>query len=164
MGAPLTARADWQYTHWGMSPDEVITSSAGRAWSVPAPPTYDAEALIKKGIAPSLAHRIKLAETTTVADQITFRTAFIFDDSTRRLVAVYLEHKNCNQADADRIRIMLTLRYGQPFENRSSPSYAVAETIKWLTRTDFVELTRSQFLEPASISCFLSFEEPPHGL
>jgi hypothetical protein len=147
-----------------MSPDEVVTASGGKASSVPPPAPYDAEALIKQGIAPSLAHRVKLAEAVTVADSMTFKTAFIFDDQRHRLVAVYLYKKNCAEADGDRIRIMLTLKYGQPYKIEPSPSYVIAETATWLTRSDLIEFTRSQILEPNSISCLVSFEEPPHGL
>jgi hypothetical protein len=64
------ARADWQYTKWGMTRDEVTAASGGRA------------ALDSEGV-------LRLLDKITLAGQ-EFRVFFRFDDS-GKLMAVMLE-------------------------------------------------------------------------
>src|SRR6266540_3587208 len=76
---PSGALANWQYTHWGMSPDEVVKASNGKASLVPA----DVVARADKSYG-----RVKLAESTARLDNIPLNVGFIFSIETRSLVEV----------------------------------------------------------------------------
>ena len=95
--APLAAKADWQYTRWGMSPAQVIQASQGAA--APFINAGDTAEQRSKVVAPYRSGRH------------TFRSRVVFDRSDR-LAIVMLELSDpsrCPELYAD-----LTQAYGPP--------------------------------------------------
>jgi hypothetical protein len=105
LSPPRTACADWQYTKWGMSPEEVVTASNADAHLVP-----DAQA--KKELGDPRSYFVTLASGTRSIDGERFSVLFGFGIHSKRLQIVTLR-----AADTSRCfiyRAALLDKYGAP--------------------------------------------------
>lgn len=97
------AAADWQYTKWNMTPDEVVRASKGVAQpSTPA----DADKKYQNTV-------VKL-KAPYKSGEFDFIAYFHFDESGKRLIAVALQLQNVDQATY--LRGQLVSKYGNPDE------------------------------------------------
>ena len=114
LGLSFEASADWQYTKWGMTVDEVIAASNGKArkFTDPAQNT-DMETL--QAVAPY------------VAGDFVFEAGFNFSkDSRLRTVRLKLI-----EGDGRRLSAALLNRYGKPL---SESATSVTEHARWLDK------------------------------
>ena len=95
--AAVHARADWGYTRWGMSPEQVVSASGDKAKSV---------APIDRGLG-----RI-LLQGEDVIEGMTFTSSFVFRE--RKLTAVELALDRCAQDQQAKIQALLMRRHGAP--------------------------------------------------
>lgn len=104
------AHADWQYSRWGMTPDQVIAASKGAA-RIPTA----AEAAALNG--PRQTQRPTLAVAEHSAAGIRLSVRFVFDNGRLALVATEVTRPT----DAEPLRQALMMQYGQPaFVSRTS--------------------------------------------
>lgn len=97
------ASAQWQYTEWGMSPEQVIAASNGEVERAPSDPMREWEGV---DIA---------AEGLYRSGKYDFKSIFYF--SRNELVAVHLELQSSNlESDAIALRHSLYGVYGDPFD------------------------------------------------
>src|SRR5688500_6459757 len=97
------ARADWQYTRWGMTPDEVLAASNGKAQRTDPGRGREGEIL-----PPGTGH---LAKAETKISGVWFHTGFIFRKG--RLAHVQLSAR-CSEGESREIEDQLRLEYGEP--------------------------------------------------
>ena len=105
----MPAHADWQYTKWGMSPQQVVTASAGKAKPYPEGP--------KKATS---ANGEPLYETLFALHRsgpFSFRASFAFAER-RGLTVVGLTAEN--PSDCIDIKNSLISKYGTPAVDRAS--------------------------------------------
>lgn len=100
LAAPAAAHADWEWTRWGMSADEVVAASGGRVSRSTAGPD----------------HRVhgwdRLAEGVIDYDGVAVNAQFYFDPAGRSLHVVRLlvsDFRNC-----DRLKAAVARRLGPP--------------------------------------------------
>ena len=89
-----TANADWRYTKWGMTTDQVVESSKGKAHKV-------------KSLTREHRQRGKWVRSTHDMDGMAFNVVFRFDPSSGLLHKVDLKLKNNNRCD-DLVSIIKT--------------------------------------------------------
>jgi hypothetical protein len=95
------ASADWQYTKWGMTPEQVIEASGGSAtWISPPDP-------------PLRSGRQLLVKSPYSAGQLHFSVTFVFALPERHLAQVNMTLKG-DDADADLLGQSLVAKYGVP--------------------------------------------------
>jgi hypothetical protein len=114
---PTAALADWQYTKWGMSPEDVVAASNGKAHLVP-------EAEAAKTLHSS-EYVIPLAKGDHSANGEKFSVMFDFTRQAKRLQTVTL-----TATDPSRCYIykrMLLNKYGAPIDTERGPT----EGLKW---------------------------------
>lgn len=120
------AHADWQYTRWGMTPEQVVAASAGKAELLPA----------------SRRPRIPPLETAASGEfqdgALALRTAFSFNTNGGGLACVSYGLMS-HDGDAA-FKANLTSRYGQPQRTSGLPAIGL-QTLTWTTATD--EITAS---------------------
>jgi hypothetical protein len=97
------AHADWKYSRWGMTPDEVLAASNGKARSADPGRGRMGEVLpLGTGI---------LAKSETKFSGVRFHVGFIFHKA--RLIQVQLSGR-CSESESRRIEKQLRLKYGEP--------------------------------------------------
>lgn len=120
----MPALADWQYTRWGMSPEQVVAASKGSANLLP----------------PDQRPRLPPLETSakgTFQDgALTLRTTFTFDTSKGGLTCVW--YGVAEQANSEPFKQMLLKRYGEPAETSSLPAIDMT-SMTWLTGGDRID-------------------------
>lgn len=100
---PANASAQWQYTDWGMSPEQVVAASNGEVNRAPSDPQREWEGV---DIA---------AEGTYRSGDYDFKSIFYF--TRNKLVAVHLELQSSDLAgDAIALRHSLYGAYGEAFD------------------------------------------------
>lgn len=77
--SPVQLWADWQYTRWGMKPEEVVRASGNVAMKEPDPKAHSTKTEDAVLFTPYTSGRFK------------FRTTFLFDKNTGLLGRVHLE-------------------------------------------------------------------------
>lgn len=92
------ASANWQYTTWGMTKDQVIAASHGTAVDI-APDR-------KAGQRVSSSHMTALLQAPYTSGQYAFTAYFRFEDTTGRLVGVHLELQDAAVLTEDRTSSM----------------------------------------------------------
>ena len=107
--------ADWQYTKWGMSPDEVIIASEGKA---------TANDLVKNE---SIADYAELVKSNYTTGRLKFRVVFLFDKITNKLDVVRLEL--IEPLLVGRLFDALSSKYGEPVDHIEIPSIKYTEWI-----------------------------------
>jgi hypothetical protein len=121
------AKADWAYTHWGMTPDQVAAASAGAANVLPAAQRTRNDD-----------DHWEIAAKGTYADgPLRLPVGFMFDTQRGGLICVLL---NAIGPDAEALRQVLGTRYGKPTKDSH---FLSAQTVTWHT-PDNVELTIGQ--------------------
>jgi hypothetical protein len=122
------AHADWQYTHWGMTPEQVLAASRGTAQLVP-----DKDR--PRGL-PTLT-----AATGTYQDgPLPLRVTFQFNTASNGLVCVSYGVNSHDSDDA--FKAALVKRFG-PAQKTSGGGF-LGTTLSWKTPTDQIEATFSK--------------------
>lgn len=98
--APATSHADWQYTKWGMSKEQVAKAAGGQATADGIPTAKNTETSLALLQAPYQTGRYK------------FIAVFMFDRSTMELTEVRLELVDTELTSS--LHGELTNKYGQP--------------------------------------------------
>jgi hypothetical protein len=96
------ARADWQYTKWGMTPDQVVSASNGSASIVPPNGGCPVQGTYKSG------------------SQV-FSMSACFDNN--GLNQIELDMENATPSDAQQILAALTAKYGNPTPGDNPTAY-----------------------------------------
>jgi hypothetical protein len=104
-----TASANWQYTRWDMTPEQVVTASRGAAHAVPYDPGKSRNGL-----------RCLVRGQYSIGDEV-FDTYFCFDEQ-RRLRFVLLEIENPTPQQIESLKNALLTKYGEP-QSRNSDSW-----------------------------------------
>ena len=100
---PSSASAQWQYTEWGMNPEQVVAASNGEVARAPSDPQREWGGV---DIA---------AEGTYRSGEYEFKSIFYFERN--ELVSVHLELQSTDLAgDAIALRHSLYGVYGEPFD------------------------------------------------
>jgi hypothetical protein len=121
------AMADWAYTHWGMTPDQVAAASAGAVNVLPA----------AKRTRNDDDHWEIAVEGSYADGPLRLPVGFMFDTRHGGLTCVLL---NAIGSDAEALRQVLGARYGKPTKDSQ---FLSAQTVTWRT-PDNVELTIGQ--------------------
>lgn len=134
--APSAASADWQFTHWGMSPVDVKKASQNQAYSVGADDAAFAKhEMVSATGAPMLS-------MPYASGALRFTAIFAFEGD--RLSAVVLK---ADQAEDATLTDSLTTKYGTPLNRRVDDD---AGLIEWVTDRDHVRYMR--FLSTVSVT------------
>jgi len=120
--------ADWQYTHWGMTPEQVVAASRGAAKIVP-------EKDRPKGL--------PLVTGATGTDRdgaVEVRVTFQFKTASNGLACVSYGVNSHAQDDA--FKAALVKRYGPP--QKTSGGGFLGTTLSWTIPTDQIDATFSK--------------------
>lgn len=109
------ARADWQYTKWGMTLEEVLAAAGGRVYRL-TEPKRDGEEVI-------------MAEGVHVAGDLRFMAQFSFLDG--KLNRVTLQYQTRDKQNCEDVSNALRARYGPPDQ---SEAFRLQRTMGWLNR------------------------------
>jgi hypothetical protein len=127
--APPAAHADWQYTKWGMTPDQVVAASGGKAKLLPA----------------KQRPRIPPLETAASGEfqdgALELRTTFSFNTDGGGLACVFYGLTSHDGDEA--FKTGLISRYGQPQRVSGLPAIGL-QTLSWKTATDEIEASFSK--------------------
>jgi hypothetical protein len=136
VGVSSTSSADWAYTHWGMSPEQVAASSSGsvKILDVGKQTRDDAD------------HWVLAAEGSFVDGGLRLAVGFTFDTTTNGLKCVMYNATGDNVAA---LKSVLVKRYGKP---ASTSSYGPTETLTW-QQPDQIEFTSGQGPAAAVTQC-----------
>jgi hypothetical protein len=127
LAVPTVARADWAYTHWGMTPDKVVAASAGKVKVLPVADQTRNEA----------DHWVLAAQGTYQDGGLSLQVGFTFDTSGGGLKCVLY---NASGDDVEALRTLLVKRYGKPAEESS---FGQTRMVTWKT-PDMVEFAANQ--------------------
>lgn len=133
-GAPV-ARADWGFTRWGMTPEQVVSASGGEAHL----------------IAPAARYRDDSNGWEMAADGVfheggrALHGGFMFDTHGGGLTCVLY---NATGDDVDRLRDGLIARFGRP---REDSEFGAVRSLAWRT-PDEVELAVNRTALTAAVS------------
>jgi hypothetical protein len=120
------ARADWQYTHWGMTPEQVVAASKGTV------------KLLPEKERPRLPPTVTAATGAYQDGPLQLRVTFSFNIATNGLVCV---NYGLNSHDGDEaFKASLVKRYGPP-QKTSGVGFLGMTTLVWKTPTDQIEAT-----------------------
>jgi hypothetical protein len=138
----FTALANWQYTQWGMSPEQVVAASRGSAHL-----EHDNGALLPYTKA------LLLAKGQIQIGNFDFVVGFYFDVNKRTLNSVFLTLPKCSANDARRLKELLNAKYGAPRDR----FYNLIT--KWVSpfSPDMITFTSGE-------SCSIEYEQIPAGL
>lgn len=117
------AAADWEYTHWGMTPEEVAAASGGAVTALPEDKRENIEA----------AGMTNAAEGTFTSGDLTLRVGFSFDNEDGGLVCV--AYGPTAVADNPKLEAYLRQRYGTP-ANESSLDAIGMTSLSWTAPDD----------------------------
>ena len=123
LAAASPAAADWEYTRWGMTADQVIAASGGKAKAMPPGRYYRNDA---GGYEISVEGRTRGPPRLSIG--------FQFDLRSGGLQCVI---SNAVGDDAETLLALMVQRYGAPI---SDDSFGTTRTMQWTT-PDAVELT-----------------------
>jgi hypothetical protein len=120
------ARADWQYTRWGMTPEQVVAASKGTAHLLPEKDR------------PRLPPRVTAAQGDYQDGPLPLRVTFSFDIATNGLACVYYGVKTHDNDEA--FKAALTKRFGPP-KKTPGPAFLGMTTLTWKTPNDQIDAT-----------------------
>ena len=115
--------ADWEYTHWGMTPEEVASASGGAVTVLPE----DKREVIES------AEMTNAAEGTFTSGDVKMRVGFSFDSNDGGLVCV--AYAVYAATDNPKLEAYMRQRYGQP-ANESSLEAIGMTSLTWKTPDD----------------------------
>ena len=113
----IPAHADWAYTHWGMTPEQVVAASHGTAKLLPAANRTRDDS----------DHWEMSVEGAYTDGRIPLSTGFTFDTRSGGLTCVFY---NAVGADARAVIPMLVERYGRPVEESD---FGTSHSANWST-------------------------------
>lgn len=133
------AHADWQFTHWGMTPDQVVSASRGAAKLVPQKDRPQGLPMLT-------------AATGEYQDgPLTLRVTFQFNVASNGLACVSY---GVNSHDNDEaFKAALIKRYGPP--QQTSGGGFLGTTLTWKTPTDQIDATFSKSDPAFAMHCSL---------
>ncbi|TAJ91961.1 hypothetical protein EPO44_14190 [bacterium] len=105
MIAAQPSHADWQYTKWGMTSDEVVTASEGKA---------------KPGKDP------RFLEAEHSSGRYAFKVSFTFSTSQKRLESVTLYLLDISNSNCGHLAGALFLKYGVPASDDNNKLHRLA--------------------------------------
>jgi len=144
--APISARADWQYATWGMSPEHVIAASKGVAVRADNP------AVARNG-----ERRLLVAPYAT--NNIPFIVHFWFTVGEPKLVRVSLGTQY--DADCPNVRSLLANIYGEPQVSEPGPP----SSLRWRSNATGNFIAFSQYSDPRCVLDYYPIPIPgPPGL
>ena len=118
LGASGHARADWAYTHWGMTPDQVVAASNGAVKLLPATQRTRNDD----------DHWEIAAQGSYVDASLRLAVGFMFDTRTGGLTCAL--YNVTGDKDVDALASRLQQRYGNPAEDSS---FGPVRTLQWST-------------------------------
>lgn len=118
--APLPALADWEYTHWGMTPEQVAGVSEGTVTVVPP-----AERLTLAGV-----NRQNAATGSYTDGELRLTVTFQFDTASNGLICVFAAAADMSQNAA--FKDWMHKKYGPPQETGGLPAIGMEE-LHWKT-------------------------------
>lgn len=149
---PIVAAADWQWTKWGMSPEEVVAASAGKARLATEDETKMQSDTVKSKVTQEM-----LAVSEHDSGDLRFRVNFLFEPGSRKLTCARLNAgTSTTQA---RLRGDLIGVYGKPIDERRD---VIGGGI-WIARTVWVSGDRIELLTTSSGSATISYCNPRAG-
>ncbi|HJT06070.1 MAG TPA: hypothetical protein VJ747_04040 [Stellaceae bacterium] len=116
---PLSARADWQYTKWGMTPEEAVKASNGAMKMLAAKDRRKAD----------LTKTEKVAAGSFDDGALRLEVEFLIDTASGGLVCVAYATKD--PAQNGLLRQTLIKRYGLPMGASTHPSAAPVDLLGW---------------------------------
>jgi hypothetical protein len=127
LSAVSTARADWAYTKWGMSPDQVAKASNGGVHVIPEAERKSVEeANLRNG-----------AEGTYSDGGVDFHVGFAFDTKSGGLKCVF--YTVLAGAKNPAMRELMIKRYGEPSGHSDIPAIGMI-AMNWDKPTDEINL------------------------
>jgi len=151
LSAMTEARADWQYTRWGMSPEQVIAASRGTA---------------KPSAGPELGDKSErlLVISNTEIENVVFWVSFYFSRSTGGLSRIFVQKDDCTAWTASRLRLLLRAKFGHPIKTTDlSTTEHPFFTDDWRAGHDIVQLAIVQD-GPKRFYCWITYQPIPAGL
>lgn len=115
MLSPQVSYADWQWTKWGMSPQQVANDSAGRATTIEGRKTEKMQ---------------NLAKGTYTTNGIEFESIFWFTLSEPRLMLIELIAQSPTFSKCNELRTSLHDVYGKPDDRGGIPLIKLS-TYRW---------------------------------
>ena len=132
------ARADWQYTKWGMTPEQLVAASGGGA------------VLLPEG------RRVRVPPLVTMATgefqdgPLMLRTVFSFTITGGGLACV--TYGAAGPDDAAPFKALLVRRYGPPQRRSGLPAIGL-EGLGWKSATDVIDASFSKEDAPFAMHC-----------
>jgi hypothetical protein len=123
------ARAEWQYTRWGMTPEQVVAASHGQ---IKLRPEKDW---------PRGPDILTAATGEYQENSMQFRSTFMFDTATKGLKCV--AYGLTSPDDDERFKAALLKQYG-PVKSTSGIAFLDMTNLSWVTATDSIEATFSK--------------------
>jgi len=123
------AHADWQYTKWGMTPEQVVAASGGKA------------ALLPEKDRPRMPPLITAAKGEFMDGQIRLRTVFTFNIERMGLACV--SYGVSGHSDDEAFKAALIKRHGPP-HSTSKLEVIGLTNLAWKTATDQIDATFSK--------------------
>jgi hypothetical protein len=121
------AKADWAYTKWGMSPEQIARASSGGVHAIPeAERQTNEEANLRTG-----------AEGIYKDGDVDLRVAFAFDAKNGGLKCVF--YTVVDSAKNSALRDLMTKRYGEPNGHSDIPAIGMI-AMNWQKPTDEIDL------------------------
>lgn len=120
MVLPAAARADWQYTKWGMKPEEAVKASNGAMKMLPAKDRRKAD----------ITKTEKVAEGAFEDGALRLQVEFLIDTASGGLVCV--AYATSDPAQNGLLRQTLIKRYGLPMGASAQPAGPV-DLLGWGT-------------------------------
>lgn len=124
---PSSANADWAYTHWGMTPEQVVAASSGTATVMPPAQRTREDA----------DHWELAAEGTYVDNALHLSVGFTFDTQSGGLKCVMY---NAREAEVTTLQQLLIKRYGKALKDSS---FGGTQIMTW-DKPDKIELVIGQ--------------------
>ncbi len=128
------ASADWQFTKWGMTPEQLMKKAPVSVTKVPAEERSQHEGLTTEG------GMIPLLQSDWNSGSFRFHVCYRFDAG-KHLSAIDLEILDDSQATD--VANALTGKYGKP-ESESGPGYMLASR-NWTTQDETIEFLGPHF-------------------
>jgi len=141
LGLASSAQAHWQYTKWGMTPEEVVASSNGGAHLDPAAKPQDDGG-------------INAVRGSYSAGGKTFDLSFMF--RTGRLTGVTLWEKG-NQSGCNDLKATLVGTYG------SSTAEDATRTVRSFDWRDTAQQNYIRLVDTGLMICAISYSELPNA-
>ena len=138
------ARADWQYTHWGMTPEQLVAASKGKVKLVPEKDR------------PRLGPLVTAAEGEYQAGALNLHTVFMFDSASNGLACVAFGVYNDIYDDA--LKAALIKQFGPPQKTNPGMAFLKMTTLTWRTPTDEIKLTISKSDPSHGGQCSLKYK------